>query len=183
MLYNYINPKLLQLFLKLVVTGNQNWNGSSFGFQISVYCRHSMKCQKCYKYCIIVLIVSAVVHNAINDLSNVFLVSHLDPSFLLSSRRFDFPLPVDAPLILIVFSQWNMSLSLHLVLLVPINSCSLSIISIVYLVLAFCSCIRVAVCAPMFFHVKTNIYTYHNLVWSDTTRATVQHKNIMKLMI
>ena len=46
------------------------------------------------------------------------------PCFLLSSPRFDFPLPVDAPLILIFFSQCNLSLSLHLLLLAPINSCS-----------------------------------------------------------
>src|SRR6218665_2941225 len=58
-------------------------------------------------------------------------------------------------LVLIFFSQCNLSLSLHLVLLVPIID-----YFIVYLALAFCSCIRVAVCLPMFFHFKTNIYTY-----------------------
>src|SRR6218665_69706 len=45
--------------------------------------------------------------------------------FLLFSHRFDFPLPVNAPLILIFFSQCH---SLHLVIPAPINSCSLFIL-------------------------------------------------------
>ena len=43
-------------------------------------------------------------------------------------------------------------LTLHLVLLAPVNSCALLII----LYYAFCSCTRVAVCLPMFFPNKTN---------------------------
>src|SRR6218665_1325345 len=48
----------------------------------------------------------------------------------------------------------SISLSLHLVLLAPVNSCELHNY---YLVLSFCSCIRVVVCLPMFFPNKTNI--------------------------
>src|SRR6218665_347130 len=58
-----------------------------------------------------------------------FPVSYLEPCFLLSSPRFDFPrISVDAPLILVFFSQCKLSLSLYLVLMAPINSCSLYII-------------------------------------------------------
>src|SRR6218665_3200505 len=49
----------------------------------------------------------------------------------------------------------SISLSLHLVLLASVNSCELHNY---HLVLSFCSCIRVAVCLPMFFLNKTNIY-------------------------
>src|SRR6218665_2448757 len=43
--------------------------------------------------------------------SNVFPMSYLEPCFLLSSHKFDFPPPVDASLILIFFSQCNRFLS------------------------------------------------------------------------
>ena len=63
--------------------------------------------------------------------STVFHVSYLEPCFLLSSHWFNFPLPVYAPLICI--SQCNLSLCLQLVLLVPINSCSLFILLFILL--------------------------------------------------
>ena len=59
---------------------------------------------------------------------------------------------------MLVFSQCNLSLSLHSVLLAPINSCSLYIILISFY-WAFCSCTWVVVCLLMFKHIKTNIYT------------------------
>jgi len=92
--------------------------------------------------------------------SNVFPMSYLEPCFLLSSHRFDFPPPVYAPLILIFFLQGNLSLSLHLVLLAPINS---FFYFIVYLVLAFCSCIPVAVCLLMTFFILKRIYIYTHI--------------------
>src|SRR6218665_2673482 len=54
----------------------------------------------------------------------------------------------------------SISFSLHLVLLAPINSYELHNY---YLVLTFCSCIRVAVCLPMVFLNKTNINTLSTL--------------------
>jgi len=47
------------------------------------------------------------------------------------------PLPVDAPLTLIFFSQYNLSLSLHLVLLASINSCSLFILLFILYCIVF----------------------------------------------
>src|SRR6218665_2567976 len=88
--------------------------------------------------------------------SNVFPVSYIEPCFLPSSLRLVFPhrffsIPC-SPFTAII----SISLSLHLVLLAPVNSCELHNY---HLVLSFCSCIRVAVCLPMFFPNKTNINT------------------------
>src|SRR6218665_410469 len=91
--------------------------------------------------------------------SNVLPVSYIEPCFLLSSPRFDFPSRCFSIPHILSTTVISISLSLHLVLLAPVNSCSLQII----LYYVFCPCIRVAVCLPMFFPNKTNINTYPKL--------------------
>src|SRR6218665_1224850 len=88
--------------------------------------------------------------------SNVFPVSYIEPCFLLSSPRFDFPSRCFSIPHILSTTVISISLSLHLVLLAPVNLCSLQII----LYYVFCPCIRVAVCLPMFFPNKTNINTH-----------------------
>jgi len=71
-------------------------------------------------------------------------------------------LPVDAPLILIFFSQFNLLHSIHFN--AP-GSHQLVIIIILLFILyyAFYSCIRLAVCLSMFFILK-RIYTHYHLM-------------------
>src|SRR6218665_484834 len=63
-----------------------------------------------------------------------------------------------ASLVLIFFSQCNMSLSLSLSILCSDVFPSTRVHCLLYCL--FCSCIRVAVCIPMFFHISVKIYVF-----------------------